>query len=123
MLLARLSSLAYCLRERAEPTLVEHLKEDPLLGRLLALPANIGLGWKGLPRTNTLAYYENLEITAVKSFRGLARGRNFYHTSCAKNCDNKYGYKIRNAQNKGKSSMPINWRYAFQYNDIQHNDT
>ena len=25
----------------------------------LALPANIRLGWKGLPGTNTLAYYEN----------------------------------------------------------------
>jgi hypothetical protein len=24
--------------------------------------------WKGLPRINTLAYYENLKITAVKSF-------------------------------------------------------
>jgi hypothetical protein len=24
------------------------------------LPTNIGLGWKGLPVTNTLAYYENL---------------------------------------------------------------
>ncbi len=29
------------------------------LGRLLALLANIELGWKGLPGTNTLAYYEN----------------------------------------------------------------
>ncbi len=26
--------------------------------RLVALPANIRLGWKGLPGTNTLAYYE-----------------------------------------------------------------
>jgi len=25
------------------------------------------MGWKGLPGTNTLAYYENPEITAVKS--------------------------------------------------------
>ncbi len=29
------------------------------LGRLLALLANIELGWKGLSGTNTLAYYEN----------------------------------------------------------------
>jgi hypothetical protein len=29
------------------------------LGRLLAFPTNTGLGWKGLPGTNTLAYYEN----------------------------------------------------------------
>ncbi len=33
-----------------------------------ALPANIRLGWKGLSGTNTLAYYENPYITAVKSF-------------------------------------------------------
>jgi hypothetical protein len=32
------------------------------------LPANIGLGWKGLPGTNTSAYYQNLQITAVISF-------------------------------------------------------
>jgi hypothetical protein len=25
----------------------------------LALPTNIRLGWKGLPGTNTLSYYEN----------------------------------------------------------------
>jgi len=30
-----------------------------LLGQTLALPASIELGWKGLPETNTLAYYEN----------------------------------------------------------------
>jgi hypothetical protein len=29
------------------------------LRRLLASPTNIRLGWKGLPGTNTLAYYEN----------------------------------------------------------------
>ncbi len=28
-------------------------------GRLLASPTNIRLDWKGLPRANTLAYYEN----------------------------------------------------------------
>ncbi len=31
----------------------------PLKGRLLALSTNNLLGWKGLPRTNTLAYYES----------------------------------------------------------------
>ncbi len=30
--------------------------------------------WKGLPGTNTVAYYENLQITSVKSFVGLALG-------------------------------------------------
>jgi len=29
-------------------------------GRLMALPANIILDWKGLPGTNTLAYYKHL---------------------------------------------------------------
>jgi hypothetical protein len=38
----------------------EHIKGSSLKGRLLALPTNIRLGWKGLPGTNTLAYYENL---------------------------------------------------------------
>ncbi len=35
--------------------------------RYLASPTNIRLGWKGLPGTNTLAYYKNPLITAVKS--------------------------------------------------------
>jgi hypothetical protein len=36
-----------------------NLSGDPLYGRLLAFPTNIRLDWKGLPGTNTLAYYEN----------------------------------------------------------------
>jgi hypothetical protein len=34
--------------------------------RVEPLPANIRLGWRGLPGTNDLAYYKNLQITAVK---------------------------------------------------------
>jgi hypothetical protein len=37
---------------------VEHLK-DTQLRRARVLPTNIILGWKGLPETNALAYYEN----------------------------------------------------------------
>jgi hypothetical protein len=37
---------------------VEHPK-GASIGLPLALPANITLGWKGLPGTNTQAYYEN----------------------------------------------------------------
>ncbi len=37
---------------------VEHLK-GATLGQAPALPANIRLGWKGLPGTNTLAYDKN----------------------------------------------------------------
>jgi hypothetical protein len=39
--------------------LMKHLSSSPLLGRLLAIPVNIILLWKGLPGTQTLAYYEN----------------------------------------------------------------
>jgi hypothetical protein len=39
-----------------------------------ALPANISLGWKGLPGANALAYYENSSLTGVKSFITLAIG-------------------------------------------------
>ncbi len=44
------------------------------LRQALALPANITLGWRGLPGTNTLAYYENPKIMAVKSFMVQAPG-------------------------------------------------
>ncbi len=38
--------------------LSEALSSDPLLDRLLGLPTNIRLGWKGLPGTNTIASCE-----------------------------------------------------------------
>ncbi len=44
---------------KAGVTRVKLLSGAPLFGRLLALPANIRLGWKCLPGINTLAYYEN----------------------------------------------------------------
>jgi hypothetical protein len=47
---------------------------NPPQGRPLALPTNIRLGWTGLPGRNTLAYYENLKITAVKSLIVKALG-------------------------------------------------
>jgi hypothetical protein len=56
------------LQARPELTQVKHLSVATLWGRLLASPTNIRLGWKGMPGTNTLAYYKNLQITAVKSF-------------------------------------------------------
>jgi hypothetical protein len=48
---------------------MEHLKRA-------TLPANIRLGWKGLPGTNAQAYYEKSELTAVKSFITLATDHN-----------------------------------------------
>ncbi len=44
------------------------------LGGLLAYPTKIGLGLKGLPGTNTLAYYEKSQIMSVKSFITLFPG-------------------------------------------------
>jgi hypothetical protein len=46
------------------------------LGKLWAYPENIRLEWKGLSATNTLAYYKNMYITAVKGFIELAPGVN-----------------------------------------------
>ncbi len=53
---------------------MKHLSDALLIGRLLALPANIRLGWKGLPGINALAYYEKSSLTAVKFFITLATG-------------------------------------------------
>ncbi len=44
------------------------------LGKALASPAHIRLGWKGLSGTNTLAYYKNLYFMTVKSFIVQAPG-------------------------------------------------
>ena len=59
---------------------MEHLKCRPI-GLTLALSSNIRLGWKALPGTNTLAYYENSQITAVKSFLTLAPGVSIFNLS------------------------------------------
>ena len=42
---------------------------------LMALSTNIRRGLKGLAGTNTLAYYEHLQITAVKSLMTLTPGK------------------------------------------------
>ncbi len=44
---------------KVELSQVKYLKGAPLWDRLLASPANVRLGWKALPGTITLAYYEN----------------------------------------------------------------
>ena len=46
---------------------------------ILELPANIRLGWKSSPGTNTLAYNEDWSITAVKRFITLGPGPNIYN--------------------------------------------
>ena len=44
------------------------------VGKTRNILTTIRLGWKGLPGTNSLAYYENPSITTVKSFVGMAPG-------------------------------------------------
>ena len=44
----------------AGKAILKHLSGSPFYGRLLASPTNIWLGWKGLPGTYALAYYEKL---------------------------------------------------------------
>jgi hypothetical protein len=50
---------------------MKHISDAPLSVRLLALSTNIRLGWKGLPGTNVLAYYEKSLLTAVKKFYNI----------------------------------------------------
>ncbi len=50
---------------------MEHLKEAPLLGKLLTIPTNVRLVWKGLTETNALAYYEHSYVTDAKSLMTL----------------------------------------------------
>ncbi len=52
---------------------MKRLSDATLQGRLLALPTKSGIGWKGLSGTNTLAYYENFQITDIKCFITLVQ--------------------------------------------------
>jgi hypothetical protein len=49
---------------------MKHHSGAPRLGSLLTipLPTNVRLGWKGLPLTNSLDFYKNMKIAAVKGF-------------------------------------------------------
>ncbi len=48
--------------------MAKSLPSNGALRQALALTPNIKLVWKGLPGTNTLAYYEKAQLTPVKSF-------------------------------------------------------
>jgi hypothetical protein len=53
--------------------MLELIREEPgrglyFMGRLLALLANIRLGWKWLTMTNALAYCNTESVATVKSF-------------------------------------------------------
>ncbi len=66
--LASLSNLVYCFCARPGAYLrVDHLTDFQKCRLLLNQQILESVGWKGLPGTNTLAYYEYSSITAVKS--------------------------------------------------------
>jgi hypothetical protein len=44
------------------------LLNAPFLYTLLTAPKNIGLGWKGLSVTNTIAYQAHLDTTTIQHF-------------------------------------------------------
>ncbi len=52
-----------------EPTRVKHLSGAPLVGRPLALPTDIRLGWKGLPWTNTSLLRKSVNYGRKKFYR------------------------------------------------------
>jgi hypothetical protein len=54
---------------------VKHLSGALFYGRILALPTNIRLGWKGLPETNTLITKVR-KLRTEKSFITLGPGPN-----------------------------------------------
>jgi len=56
------------LRARPEPTALEHLPDASFLGKLLVLPGNVRLDWRGFLGTNTLAYLASSSATKEKSF-------------------------------------------------------
>jgi hypothetical protein len=51
-----------------KPISVEQISGNQLIGRLLALLANIRLGWEGMAETNALTYYEVSYITDIKFY-------------------------------------------------------
>jgi len=62
---------------------MSHDAGAPPKGMLLALPANIRPGSKGLPETNVIAYWASSSVTKKKSFVTVTPG--FYHAQYLSN--------------------------------------
>jgi hypothetical protein len=77
---------------RPQATFEWSTRKVPHLGKLLALPTKISIGWKRLSELNTLAYYENLYITDVKSFITLGPGHTGHNYHHHYHYDNYYYY-------------------------------
>jgi hypothetical protein len=59
---------------------VKHLSGAPLKGRLLALPTNNVLGWKGLQGANALAYSRKFVTYGRKKFYNIDTWWKFHKT-------------------------------------------
>ncbi len=59
-------------RSRAYPRVYHPVRS--LLKETSAFLAKLRLNWESLPETNTVAFYENSQITAIKSFMTIGPG-------------------------------------------------
>jgi hypothetical protein len=57
-----------------QPSLTFEGRPKPTRGEYSRVGTNIGLSWKRLPGANTLAYYEQSQISVAKSFITLGSG-------------------------------------------------
>ncbi len=103
---------------RLDPTNVKTLMGLHSKSRLLALRANIRLGWKWMAVANTAAYCDTSTITTVKSF--IVPGPGFILLTSESKIDQKWRKTVINHL----SLLP--WiqirRHDTQHNDTQHND-
>ena len=62
------------MRARPEPTQLEHLSDTSIVGKLLVFPANVGLDWKVIASTNTLAYFASSTAGFEHLIQGILKG-------------------------------------------------
>jgi hypothetical protein len=86
---------------------------DFKVGRLLALPKNTKLGWKGLPGTHTVAYYS---FPFVKS--GGKKIYIFGSRGASTSTRPKKWWK--NSEGRQLGTTVIKQRHNTQHNDTQH---
>jgi hypothetical protein len=63
------------LRAKPEPTQLEHLSDDPFLGKLQALPANVRLDWKVFAKCKHSSLFGLVDSNEEKEFYIIATSR------------------------------------------------
>ncbi len=69
-----------------EPPQMKHLSSAPIQGKLLASRTIIRLGWKGLPRTKTVAYHDHSLNYVRKKYCNVGSSGQCYKTFYGRNC-------------------------------------